>query len=745
MATRRLCLFVVFSLVTRSLQQDPIIDFCRRWGHHTAQIDGRLYLDGGMVKYNQQSLNYSNTYLLFNDLNSPRQGTGFPTQYFNVTKPANVPSVSGGYTWADETNKCFYQFGGEYAPGSSPTGFSMWTYDTILDEWNKTEYKNADRNLQRVSFGAGTQVESSGLGFYYGGYMNDRNTPGWTGPALATSNIVRFEFSTGVLKNATGPDNMGRAEGQLIYVPVSDSGILVYFGGVEDPYHNGTNLPANMTAIHIYDIKSSKWYRQTATGDVPAQRRQFCAGAVWADDKSSFNIYLYGGYGFSDPLAFNDVYILSLPSFQWIHAYNLDPAAPSPDPTGHGGCSANVVNGDQMIIIGGWFPQQGAPDCDSPDTQGLHNLVMGNNTAKGALWDQFDPQLNKYAVPAVVIAAIGGGPTGGATVTAPATWNHADLATYATLRPTFAPRSATRLIPQPTLSPNGGSNKTNIGAIIGGVLGGLVALIFVLSVVLLCLRRRKKRAMKTESPSERPYQAPPPAELAVGSTPQEMSTRRASKYVTSHGQPFHENYANHVDAPPIHTQYAHCSHSSPSQIHQVSPQSYAPPYFATPPQQLHSESYSHHTPHQSGDAELFFTHNNATIPSPQMAYDHSVYQSQATPSLQRQYSYPAPTPLSHVRDTSTEQLQTFYPPPGDPAIHLHHSQLSFRDQRGSPTTTQYSGTSENITTPNTSATATPAHFYSQAAQVPPVKSAIDSQSPGSDRPAHGRFIESRSL
>lgn len=119
--------------------------------------------------------------------------------------------------------------------------------------------------------------------------------------------------------------------------------------------------------------------------------------------------YLYGGFGFPDPLAFNDVYILSLPSFQWIKAYNLDAGAPSPDPAGHGGCSANVVNRDQMIIIGGWFGQQGAPPCDSPDTQGLHNMILGNNTDKRALWDQYDPKLSKYEVPAVVVAAIGGG------------------------------------------------------------------------------------------------------------------------------------------------------------------------------------------------------------------------------------------------------------------------------------------------------------------------------------------------
>lgn len=90
-----------------------------------------------------------------------------------------------------------------------------------------------------------------------------------------------------------------------------------------------------------------------------------------------------------------------------MKAYDLDPGAKSPDPAGHGGCTANVVNRDQMIVIGGWFPMQS--DCDSPDTQGLHNMILGNNTAKGTMWDQYDAKLSKYAVPAAVVSAIGGG------------------------------------------------------------------------------------------------------------------------------------------------------------------------------------------------------------------------------------------------------------------------------------------------------------------------------------------------
>ena len=33
---------------------------------------------------------------------------------------------------------------------------------------------------------------------------------------------------------------VGRAEGQMVFLPVSDGGLLVYFGGVEDTYRNGS-------------------------------------------------------------------------------------------------------------------------------------------------------------------------------------------------------------------------------------------------------------------------------------------------------------------------------------------------------------------------------------------------------------------------------------------------------------------------------------------------------------------------
>jgi hypothetical protein len=169
-----------------------------------------------------------------------------PAQHANLSKPGNIPSVSGGYIWSDNTNKCFYQIGGEYPDAVPPAEFSVWTYDVLLNQWNTTE-TTGERALQRVAFGAGTEVESRGLGFYFGGWLSSRTTLEYDGPPIATSGLVRFDMSTGELKNISGPDDIGRAEGDLFFLPVSDGGMLIYFGGIEDSYHNGSYDAADMS------------------------------------------------------------------------------------------------------------------------------------------------------------------------------------------------------------------------------------------------------------------------------------------------------------------------------------------------------------------------------------------------------------------------------------------------------------------------------------------------------------------
>lgn len=228
------------------------------------------------------------TWLRYGDLDVNNQG--FPQEYANLTKGSNVPSVNGGILWPDGVNKVIYLYGGEYAPGSPPDSFDLWFYDIIYNTWNVSKPSTSDPgDIQRASYGAGT-IDDVGRGYYYGGWLSSANVPGWNGPAVALSNMLTYDMIKKAWTNSSGPDSTPRAEGVMLYIPASDAGMLVYFGGVQAPSNNGSWIGVGMENILIYDIANQKWYSQTATGQVPAMRRRFCAGATWAEDRSSYNM-----------------------------------------------------------------------------------------------------------------------------------------------------------------------------------------------------------------------------------------------------------------------------------------------------------------------------------------------------------------------------------------------------------------------------------------------------------------------
>jgi hypothetical protein len=447
-----------------------------------------------------------------------------------------------------------------------------------------------------------------------------------------------------------------------------------------------------MSTIQLYDVASSKWYTQTASGDTPPTRRQFCAGATWADDHSSYNIYIYGGFGFGNVTGHDDAYILSIPSFKWIKAY---PTNNNTIKYPKGSCSADVVNGDQMIVLGGWYTES-ATDCDSPKSQGQHNMNLGYNGPANALWDRYDPKISKYYVPTPIISAIGGGPTGGATVKAPGSWDRADLGVLLTRVPSFTARVATRPLPTSTgdSSPKS-AKKTSVGAIAGGVVGGLVALILILGLVLFCLNRRKK-ALKTKSTTME-HKSPPPAELAaISPEAQELPTRGMTKYMSvapsdpgNHPAAYSGRESTHSRA--VSDDYRYVASPYPARQYPASPTHTAPSYVSPTQSDFPPEAYQQHYGQQHPPY-------SDTAPA---AYDHVSYPSTA---LQQQYPHPIPLSQSPPHPPyAPVQPQVYYPPPPEPLTHSH-------TRSNSGGMSEYSGHTAN-SPPSTAPT--PAQFYAQ--------------------------------
>jgi hypothetical protein len=212
-----------------------------------------------------------------------------PQLYANLSKNASIPDVQGGVLWPDEVNKRFYLYGGDYFSGNTPGSPTLLSYDIIYNQWES--FGPPGSGISSVSWGGGLGISELGQGYVYGGWLSNNSVPGWNGAPLATSYLLKYEMDSGVWSNNTGPDNTPRAEGVMVYLPASESGILVYFGGLELPYGNVTTTSSPMNMIYIYDIASTKWYSQIASGEVPPDRRRFCAGAAWAPDQSSYNMY----------------------------------------------------------------------------------------------------------------------------------------------------------------------------------------------------------------------------------------------------------------------------------------------------------------------------------------------------------------------------------------------------------------------------------------------------------------------
>lgn len=257
-----------------------------------------------------------------------------------------------------------------------------------------------------------------------------------------------------------------------------------------------------MDQIDVFDVSSlynsstpdGTWYRQNTTGDTPAGRIDFCLTLVSSDDGSSHNIYMYGGRGMNGTTNefYDEIWVLSLPSFTWIRIYQ----GSSPR-YGH---TCHRVGTRTMLTVGGAENSKlNQAPCDW-ETKGVGVFDM-SAVAWGSVYDANAPD---YTVPKLVASKISspsssssssaaGGNGAAAVMTQPkGGFDQEGLARIFKVpfkanggggdagNSTGPPASSSQL---PAPSPNNNNNNNLIGPIIGGVIGGLV-LIALLSTLL---------------------------------------------------------------------------------------------------------------------------------------------------------------------------------------------------------------------------------------------------------------------
>ncbi|OAL21572.1 hypothetical protein AYO22_07968 [Fonsecaea multimorphosa] len=531
-----------FDTARAGVSLDPVKNFCRRIGHSSVYKNGTLYINGGLETFVDFGANGQQDWsTITSGINENLISVDMTASWdwkTNVSISQNPREESGsvpGMKWPVnlhdgslfgglESSTTLYMFGGTTSSFNQSfpnfevpptTQYGLWTYDMDAQVWAAVDTSGSLETTP--SWGANAEAPDQGLAFYVGGQIDSgtANTTQFLGnDTVGVGGMVILDTTSNSVTNVTVDDAVksNRQGAGMVYVDnFGDAGVLVLIGG--ETQADGL-LP--MDEIWVFDINSTDlsdhpssgknmWYKQTATGDVPASGRvDFCLVAAPAQDNSSSNIYLYGGT--SNGTIFDDVYVLSLPSFTWVKMITV----------GGGGKSSNITS-----------------DCDWED-KSLAVLDL-STIGWGSVFDAAAPH---YDVPDDVVQAIGGGPAGNATKNQPTGgWAESGLSELFTIKKaattTPAPKNSTTVTPPPTATPTDAQGKKSSG-LSGGAIAG-IAIAAVAGVAVVCgaiffwLRSRRQHRQNAGMEIPEKDSLPSYSTVAAQNTPELGGTPQAAE------------------------------------------------------------------------------------------------------------------------------------------------------------------------------------------------------------------------
>ncbi|KAF3192859.1 hypothetical protein TWF225_011649 [Orbilia oligospora] len=325
--------------------------------------------------------------------------------------------------------------------------------------------------------------------------------------------LVKLNLSNGEISVEDTGDMPALVGSQMSWYPIGKKGVLVSIGG-EMIDSSGRIRSMPMENIWVYDILSSKWYSQIAipADDVqglPIDRKFFCAvSPYYAGAADSYEIILHGGHRTvsNDPLKLDDVWALTVPTFQWVQYY----FGLTGDRTTHGACTLNPI----QSLLGNNPSDTHMLDnvsCSCPNdryfmvvsTYGFGteyaNFPFAWYDITNLGWTHFDANAQGYERPQIVRTAVG-------RRRQPESWDNPALAevfAQAYTRGYVAPTS-TSVGPGTTggSTPTGAGTpsdndgpapKKNTAAIAAGASVGSVVLIAAIVFAFFFIRRRKRR------------------------------------------------------------------------------------------------------------------------------------------------------------------------------------------------------------------------------------------------------------
>ncbi|KAM0284700.1 hypothetical protein ACHAQH_001855 [Verticillium albo-atrum] len=532
------------------------------WGQpRAAVIRDTVYLDGGLMLWSQGlssgeygpidskgnrmglmfTFNFSQPFSTSDNLTALLEPQSKARGGFGSDARDDAPNFfDGALLGNDEEVTLFGGLVKKTDADRAPDGNEVLTYERYQDGEARASFRPSfvskelgDGMTRYITDGGAANAPSENKAWYFGGmrgpewgpiYQRTTNmseTAANVSHTLITLDMSGESFEQKWTNKTLEDDIQGRANPEVVWVPVGEQGILVVIGGVtypdwvsatrksENPAQSKEESDKFMQDIDVYDIANDRWYKQPSEG-APTASTRGCSVLASAQDFSSHNIYYYGGYPGVDPSEdFSDeVWVLSLPSFTWtrVTEMRLDFAR-----TGHSFARAGhkcfKPYPDQMLTFGGTTQLTGVtPACLRNDS-----VIQAYNLSSAEWMDSYDPrEYADYTVPSAVLNVIGGDPTGSATATTPAAsggWVDDELAdVFETKYDTdkikqWFPYPVIASNSRPTVPNDGGDDNGDNGGGGGGgtpkwlapVLGVVLSLVFLTALlVAFCLWRKRR-------------------------------------------------------------------------------------------------------------------------------------------------------------------------------------------------------------------------------------------------------------
>ncbi|KAI9814237.1 MAG: hypothetical protein M1827_003403 [Pycnora praestabilis] len=472
------------------------------------------FADGDTYAHEQQLYNI--------DLN-----TSFPVEDFitstilgTVAQPPAEPQSQwqgSGLFFPDPAGTTLYAYAGFLNDNKTYPG--IWAYDTLGNTWSNVSVAGDNLNSGNPSYAESMSASSTstGLGLSF-------TTGGWTPTHLpAMMGMVVFNASdpgNPSWINETGPDVPQTQGSTMEYVRYGKQGVLIGIGGFNNFQFEQNPKGANqwfqrrMENIMVYDVDSSTWFNVTAFGDIPPPRSEMCSSVAASPDDSSFQITIYGGADLTIGTVFDDVWILTIPTFRWIKVGNGTNNAESQLPLGNSTIGRTQMNCEtykdrQMIVLGGEVQirtgDQTTQLVNQQSCDPSYPAIRVLDTSTFTFQTEFNPMPPAYVVPDLVSAAIGGGASGGATAKTPnGGWNNTQLEqifsqTIKAVNVTTDSKGGSDSTASSQTSSSSSSNQSSgssTGAIVGGVVGGVAGAAIAVGLYLF-LRSRKQKRLQT--------------------------------------------------------------------------------------------------------------------------------------------------------------------------------------------------------------------------------------------------------